>query len=65
MTSLPDLEMYKAVEEARSQQVQALAAAGVEDVLLTMVFQPIASGAINACEAAGGNPLGLKAQNHN
>ncbi|TVY85865.1 FAD-dependent monooxygenase, partial [Lachnellula willkommii] len=61
MTSLPDLEMYKAVEEARSQQVQALAAAGVEDVLLTMVFQPIASGAINACEAAGGNPLGLKA----
>ncbi|TVY50645.1 Bifunctional solanapyrone synthase [Lachnellula cervina] len=65
MTSLPDLEMYKAVEEVRSQQVQALAAAGVEDVLLTMVFQPIASGAINACEAAGGNPLGLKAQNHN
>jgi hypothetical protein len=56
--------MYKAVEEIRAQQVQALQAAGAEDVLLTMVIQPIASGTIKACDAKGRNPLGLKAQNH-
>ncbi|CZR56975.1 uncharacterized protein PAC_06864 [Phialocephala subalpina] len=63
MTSLPDLEMFKAVEDERLHQIEDLKNAGVEDVLLTMVFQPIASGAIKACNTKGGNPMGLSAQN--
>ncbi|KAF8866921.1 6-hydroxy-D-nicotine oxidase [Acephala macrosclerotiorum] len=63
MTSLPDLELFKAVEEERLRQIEVLKIAGVEDVMLTMVFQPIASGAIKACDAKGGNPMGLSAQN--
>ncbi|TVY81095.1 FAD-dependent monooxygenase yanF [Lachnellula suecica] len=65
MTSLPDLEMYKAAQESWENQVLALEAAGINHVYLTMVFQPIASSAIKACDVKGGNPLGLKAQNHN
>lgn len=63
MTSLPDLEMFKAVEAERLHQIEVLKTAGVQDVMLTMVFQPIASGAIKACDAKGGNPMGLSAQN--
>lgn len=62
MSSLPSLEVYQAAETARLEQVEALK--DVEGVLLTMVIQPMASGAIKACEARGGTPMGLKAQNH-
>jgi len=62
MSSLPDLEMYRAVEASRIEQVEALK--DVEGIILTMVIQPIASSAIKASEAKGGNPLGLIAQNH-
>jgi len=65
MTSLPDLEMYKAAEEVRAQQATILESAGVENASLYLAFQPIASSAVKACDEKGGNPMGLKAQNHN
>jgi len=62
MSSLPDLEMYHAVEAARIEELEALK--DVEGIILTMVIQPIASGAVKASDAKGGNPMGLVAQNH-
>ncbi|OCK73798.1 6-hydroxy-D-nicotine oxidase [Lepidopterella palustris CBS 459.81] len=62
MSSLPDLDMYKAVEACRIEQIEVLK--NVEGIILTMVIQPIASNAINASNANGGNPMGLIAQNH-
>lgn len=62
MSSLPDLDMYKAVEACRIEQNEVLK--DVEGIILTMVIQPMASSAIKAGEAKGGNPLGLVAQNH-
>jgi len=64
MTNLPDVEMYKAVEAERIHQTGILKAAGVENILLTMVLQPIASSTVKATDARGGTPLGLTAQNH-
>lgn len=62
MSSLPDLEVYKAANECRLQQIEAVR--HIEGAFLTMVIQPMASGAIKACDAKGGTPLGLTAQNH-
>ena len=61
MTSLPSLEVYQAAEKARLEQVEALKDV---DALLTMVLQPMASSTIRAADKRGGNPMGLKAQNH-
>ena len=36
----------------------------VEGIILTMVIQPIALGAVKASDAKGGNPMDLVAQNH-
>lgn len=36
----------------------------VEGIILTMMIQPIASGAVKASDAKGGNPMGPVAQNH-
>ena len=62
MSSLPDGEVYKAANECRLQQIEALK--DVEGAVLTMVIQPMATGAIEACDAKGGTPLGLTAKNH-
>ncbi|RDW77834.1 hypothetical protein BP6252_05887 [Coleophoma cylindrospora] len=62
MSSLPDLDMYKATEACRLEQIEALK--DVEGVILTMVLQPISSSVITASSAKGGNPLGLPAQQH-
>jgi hypothetical protein len=62
MSSLPDLEVYKAAEESRLAQLEVLK--DVEGIILTMTIQPIASGAIKASNAKGGNPMGREAQNH-
>ncbi|KAF9889617.1 hypothetical protein FE257_007125 [Aspergillus nanangensis] len=62
MSSLPSLEVYQAAENARLEQVEALK--DIEGADLTMVFQPMASSAIKAGELRGGNPMGLKAENH-
>lgn len=48
MASLPDLKVYKEAEKARVAQIESLKSKGVENVALTMVFQPIASGAMKA-----------------
>jgi hypothetical protein len=62
MSSLPSLEVYQAAEKALQEQVEALK--DLEGVALTLVIQPLASSAIRAAESRGGNPMGLKAQNH-
>lgn len=61
LSSLPDLEVYRAAEAARVEQVEALK--NIEGAILTFVIQPIASGAIKTSNAEGGNTLGLTAQN--
>lgn len=61
MSSLPSLEVYQAAEKARLEQVAALKDV---DALLTMVIQPMASSTTKAGDKRGGNPMGLKAQNH-
>ncbi|KAK2767376.1 hypothetical protein FQN54_003532 [Arachnomyces sp. PD_36] len=63
MSSLPDFDMYKAANECRLQQIEALG--HIDGVFLTMVIQPIASGAIKTCDAKGGTPLGIKARTIN
>lgn len=62
MSSLPDYEMYLAVEQARIQQIEALA--DIEDITLTLVLQPISANTASAGDIMGGTPLGLKAQPH-
>jgi len=62
MSSMPDLEMYIAAENCWKQQLEAVK--DVENASLTISFQPIASQAIRACDAKGGNPTGLKPLNH-
>lgn len=62
MSSLPDLEVYQAAEKCRLQQVDSIK--GIPGALLTMVIQPMSSSTIEACNAKGGTPLGLKAQSH-
>lgn len=61
MSSLPSLEVYQAAEKARLEQVEALKDTGAD---LTMVIQPMASSCIRVGEAMGGNPMGLKEENH-
>lgn len=58
MTSLPDIEVYKAAERTRLDQIDAIK--HIPDALLNMVIQPISSSTIEACNARGGNPLGLE-----
>jgi len=62
MSSLPDLEIYKAAEECRKKKTRELK--DVEGLLLTISFQPISSGAMKASEAKGGSPLGIATKNH-
>lgn len=62
MSSLPSLEVYQAAEKARLEQVEALK--DIDGADLTMVIQPMASSCIGAGEAMGGNPMGLREQNH-
>lgn len=57
MSSLPDLELYKAAEESQWRQMEALK--DVEGIEITLTIQPIACGVAKACDAKGGNPLGL------
>lgn len=62
MTSLPDLEVYKAAENFRLKQVERIK--DIPGSNLTVVIQPLQSNVIEACNARGGTPLGLKAQSH-
>lgn len=64
MTSLPDLELYKAAEAMRLEQIASLKARGIEGIGLNMVFQPIATSSMKACNAKGGNLMGITSQNH-
>ncbi|OJI96570.1 hypothetical protein ASPVEDRAFT_35958 [Aspergillus versicolor CBS 583.65] len=54
MSSRPSLTVYKAIEEARREQLSALA--DLEDVVLTTVFQPMSS---LAMKQSANSPLGL------
>jgi hypothetical protein len=63
MACLPDVEMCKEAEKARLHQVEIMKSQGFKDVVLTMVFQPLAIGAIKTSDARGGNPMGITAQN--
>lgn len=65
MASLPDLGMHKEVQKTWAEQVGCLKATGIEDVVLTVVYVPISAENIKACEARGGNPMGMTAQNQN
>lgn len=62
MSSLPDVEVYKAAEETRQQQVEAVK--DIPSAHLTMVIQPISSHTIAACNVKGGTPLGLEPRSH-
>lgn len=62
MSSLPDIAVYKAAEETRLQQVEAIK--NIPGAHITMVIQPISSHTITACNAKGGTPLGLEPQSH-
>ncbi|KAL2797152.1 hypothetical protein BJX66DRAFT_298295 [Aspergillus keveii] len=55
MSSRPSLEVYKAIEQARAEQVAALA--DVEGLVLTTVFQPMSS---LAMKQSAESPLGLE-----
>jgi hypothetical protein len=55
MSSRPSLEVYKAIEQARAEQVAALAE--VEGLVLTTVFQPMSS---LAMKQSAESPLGLE-----
>ncbi|KAL2802687.1 hypothetical protein BJX63DRAFT_414200 [Aspergillus granulosus] len=55
MSSHPSLEVYKAIEQARAEQVAALA--DVQGVVLTTVFQPMSS---LAMKQSAKSPLGLE-----
>jgi hypothetical protein len=59
MSSLPDHDMYLAVEHARLEQTAALA--DVENITLTLVIQPISATTVTAGDSTGGTPLGLHA----
>lgn len=61
MSSLPDLATYKVAEACRKEQTEHLK--DVEGIILTMVFQPIASSTIKVSDAKGGTPMGVTAQN--
>lgn len=54
MSSRPSLTVYKAIEEARQEQLAALA--DLEGVVLTNVFQPMSS---LAMKQSANSPLGL------
>lgn len=54
MSSRPSLTVYKAIEEARQEQLAALA--DLENVVLTNVFQPMSS---LAMKQSAESPLGL------
>ncbi|KXG49321.1 FAD-binding, type 2 [Penicillium griseofulvum] len=58
MTSLPDLDVYNAIESCRLEQLEAVKS--VHGARLIMNIQPISSSASRACDNQGGNPLGLK-----
>lgn len=62
MSSLPDIDVYNAAEECRLQQLKAIG--HIPGALITMVIQPIPSSCMEACDANGGNPLGLEAKGH-
>lgn len=62
MTSLPSLEIYQAADSVRLEQEEALK--DVEGLTIQMTIQPMSSSTIKACDARGGNPLGLGAQGH-
>lgn len=62
MTSLPSLEVYQAADKARLEQEELLK--DVEGLTIQMTIQPMSSATIRACDARGGNPLGLQAQGH-
>lgn len=54
MSSRPSPAVYKAIEEARQEQLVALT--DLEDVILTTVFQPMSS---LAMKQSANSPLGL------
>lgn len=58
MTSLPDVEVYKAAERTRLDQINAIKHS--PGAVINTVIQPISSSTIEACNAREGNPLGLK-----
>jgi len=60
MASLPDMELYYAVENCRLQQVKAQK--DFPGARITMNIQPMSSCAIKASNDKGGNALSLKAQ---
>lgn len=62
MSSLPDIEVYKAADECRLQQIEAVK--DIPGALVTMVIQPISSSTIEACNTTGENPMGLRPQSH-
>lgn len=62
MSSLPDLEVYKAANECRYQQEEAIK--HVPGLKITFVIQPISSTAIKATNAGAGSPLGITEQHH-
>lgn len=58
MSSLPDLEVYRAADECRKSKLNELD--GIEGLVLTLSFQPIPSAAVQASRARGGNPMGIE-----
>ncbi|RDW81344.1 FAD-binding oxidoreductase [Aspergillus mulundensis] len=61
-TTLPDLEVYHAAEQARLEAITALS--HLDRAGLTMVIQPMTSHSVNAAQDRGGNPFGLPAVKH-
>lgn len=62
MSSLPDLEVYKAANECRYQQDELMK--NIPGAKITFTLQPISSNAIKATNANVGSPLGITEQPH-
>lgn len=57
MASLPDIEVYNAAEDCRLEQVEKTK--HIPGAVITLVIQPMSHSTIEACNARGGNPMGL------
>lgn len=60
MSSLPDLEVYRAANKCRYQQEELIK--HIPGLKITFVIQPISSNAIKATNAGIGSPLGVSEQ---
>lgn len=58
MSSLPDLEVYKAADECRKLKMIELK--GVDGLGFTLSFQPIPAAAVQVSQARGGNSMGVE-----